>query len=594
MTLIITVVTRNAIFQSADYRLTDTDTGKTTDGTTKLVVLQYENWHGFVSYTGIATSEHKDTVERLKVWLKAFEAPKPIDVAMRIAQYGSTWLERIRTKNVSHKRHTFVLTAFEDVTAQVFVISNFEDCFGRSHKTLSPLTVTTRKFTGNPLIFVNGVAAAVPRALRQKLKALLRVERDEPGRVRRMLTQINEDAAKSKAAEGAISLGCSTASFWRDGRGELDPHGNAEMHSIVNGIAAPARDEQLKRLGFDGGMLVGATFFSTNVPMQLMRCEPHIINPKNSSYALSEVKHPELSSMSAIAVSNSGWLVGNGTARSNEQCAWKARLGDLTPVPSNAVGSATRVNDQGSIAGQTKKTDGFSSASLWIDNRLVDLGVVKERDSGATSINSHGVVVGWVSIGDKNRGQLNWRPAICRGGVMVELEMPQTVDWANAVDINDQGQILGVGYREWDCHAILWNPDHSLARVLKPKGIYPTAIISDGTILGTVNNHAGLSVACKASPGRDWEQLGLSPGFYLTAMNDSGVSVGACVSEGYEKPWLRRANGEVVWLPFFRHHGCRPAAINNSDVIVGAATSDHGSHALLWEPRDRGQPRNPP
>jgi hypothetical protein len=73
-----------------------------------------------------------------------------------------------------------------------------------------------------------------------------------------------------------------------------------------------------------------------------------------------------------------------------------------------------------------------------------------------------------------------------------------------------------------------------------------------------------------------------APGFCATATNDAGDVAGAVVRDGFGQPWLRRASGEVLWLPYLAHHGCRPSAINSAGVIVGNARTDHGSHALIW------------
>ena len=51
--------------------------------------------------------------------------------------------------------------------------------------------------------------------------------------------------------------------------------------------------------------------------------------------------------------------------------------------------------------------------------------------------------------------------------------------------------------------------------------------------------------------------------------------------DGYERPWLRRWSGEVVWLPYFDYHHCRPSAVSYDGVVVGRAEADHGTHALM-------------
>ena len=70
MTLNITLLTERAIYQSADSRLTNTDTGATiTDASTKLVTLQYFQWDGFVTYTGVGRWRSRDIADWLVEWL---------------------------------------------------------------------------------------------------------------------------------------------------------------------------------------------------------------------------------------------------------------------------------------------------------------------------------------------------------------------------------------------------------------------------------------------------------------------------------------------------------------------------------------------
>ena len=58
MTLNITVLTPVVIYQSADFRLTDSATGKlVTNRSVKTVGLTYPGWGGFVTYTGLGSWE---------------------------------------------------------------------------------------------------------------------------------------------------------------------------------------------------------------------------------------------------------------------------------------------------------------------------------------------------------------------------------------------------------------------------------------------------------------------------------------------------------------------------------------------------------
>jgi hypothetical protein len=159
-------------------------------------------------------------------------------------------------------------------------------------------------------------------------------------------------------------------------------------------------------------------------------------------------------------------------------------------------------------------------------------------------------------------------------------------DWGQAVDVNDAGIVLVVGYVGQQCRAVVWNPLTATSEVIgKAAGVYPQTIARDGTVLGTARDRDGESVAYLAKPGRRWECLGTAPGFYATNMNESGDVVGATQLDGYQRPWLRRASGEILWLPYLEYHWCRPSAVNSSGVIVGTATADHGAHALVWTSR---------
>lgn len=132
MTLIVTVITKRTIYQSADFRLTNLDTGKiTSDTSTKLITLQYGEWDGFVAYTGIGRWNNQDTSEFALQWLDRLDPASPEAVAERIRDMGTEWLSKIEVAP-QQKRHTFILASFGSGIAQLMVISNFEDCFGRN------------------------------------------------------------------------------------------------------------------------------------------------------------------------------------------------------------------------------------------------------------------------------------------------------------------------------------------------------------------------------------------------------------------------------------------------------------------------------
>jgi hypothetical protein len=82
MTLNVTLLTERAIYQSADFRLTDADTGTViTDASTELVTLQYYEWDGFVTYTGVGRWRRRDISDWLVEWMTGLEDATPQDVA---------------------------------------------------------------------------------------------------------------------------------------------------------------------------------------------------------------------------------------------------------------------------------------------------------------------------------------------------------------------------------------------------------------------------------------------------------------------------------------------------------------------------------
>jgi uncharacterized membrane protein len=238
-------------------------------------------------------------------------------------------------------------------------------------------------------------------------------------------------------------------------------------------------------------------------------------------------------------------------------------------------------------------SDGTVHATLWRRGGPIDLGCFRGSDSGALAINARGLTVGWVCIDPANRGQINFRPAAWSMGNLCVLENFDC-DWGQAVDVNDAGIVLVVGYVGLQCRAILWNPLAKTTELIGGMlGIHPMAITAN-RILGTAPNRDGRKVAWLVRKDQHWERLDTEPGFYATAMNDAGDIVGAAKQDGYEIPWLRRASGEMVWLPYFDHHWCRPSAISNSGIIVGIAQTDHGAHALVWTPLEERSARPVP
>lgn len=586
MTLNITVLTENTIYQSADFRLTNIDTKQlVTDTSTKLVTLQYGGWDGFVSYTGIGRWEGRDTSEFVIEWLTGLKDATFEDVATQIRDKGDEWLYKIEAA-WRRPRHTFILGAFEADRPKLALVSNFEDCFGRNDAQPRPsLTISRWRFEGRPLVAVTGWKPAVRRFERRRLERLIRDGPDDPARIRRRLAEINAEAADSAAAQDMISRACSVVSFRADGRGVCDVQGPVVIRNLAMGMAAPDLRRLTKLIGFGPGHIAGMTFASSKARVPYAPCSPRIIEPAAGSYTIREATHNDFDSCRALDVSNAGVVLGDGSPLGppGDYLPWTSTIGG-EPKPCGFIGKPGGINDAGEVAAEARMSDGSVHAVRWRGEAPVDLGCFRGSDSGAVATNAAGLVVGWVCVDSVNRGQINFRPtawSFDRRDVLENFGC----DWGQAVDVNDAGIVLVVGYVGMQCRAILWNPLAGTTEVIGDMtGIYPTAITADGVVLGTARDRDGKSVAWLARRGERWGRLGTEPGFYATSMNNAGDIVGAVVRDGYEKPWLRRASGEIVRLPYFDQHWCRPSAINDSGVIVGTAQTDHGTHALVWTP----------
>ena len=598
MTLNITLLTGQAIFQSADFRLYDLDNNKIVSNTsTKLVTLQYGKWDGFVSYTGVGRWRGRDTSEFIIEWLTGLQDATPTEVATRLCQKGTEWLCEIERAEKKRRRHTFIVAAFEAGIPKLILVSNFEDLFGRNDAKPAPaLTISTWAFTGRPRYVVTGAKQAVTRAMRHRIEHAAHSSLDDFARVRRLLGSINKEASATSAARQTISPACSVISFRADGQGVCDVDGPVSIVSMMMGRRSPDMKDVVKALGFDPGHLKGMTFASSKPRMPYAPCQPKtVVPPDPSGYRLRELRHERFESCRALRISNVGVVLGDGNPPENPGSShiWTCPYAG-SPAQCGFLGQPGGINDQGEVAAAATMADGSTHAVRWREGGVpIDLGCFRGRDSGAVAINSVGLIVGWVCIDPVNRGQMNFRPAAWANDSMLVLE-DFCCDWGQAVDVNDTGLVLVVGYVGRESRSILWNLSTGTTELAgKEGGVYPSAITADGTVLGTANTHEGKSVALIAIPGQPWKQLGTPAGFYATAMNTAGEVVGAVNLDGYERPWLRRASGEIVWLPYFAHHACRPTAINDSGIIAGTAQTDHGRHALIWTKEVRNGPGDP-
>jgi hypothetical protein len=259
MTLNITMLTDQTIYQSADFRVIDCDTKQIiSDSSNKLVTLQYGKWDGLLSYTGIGSWRGRETSAFVIEWLTGLTHATFEEVVLRIRDEGTKWLQSIETE-WRRIRHTFILAGFVANTPYLAIISNFEDLLGRNDADAwSALEVSRWRFGGKPFAVVTGCKSAVRRYELRHLARLACGPSDNPARIRRRLAELNRSAAATPAFKGMISDACSVVSFRADGQGMGDVEGQVDVRPLIMGMPCPGLRALATRLGL-GVVSSGAT-----------------------------------------------------------------------------------------------------------------------------------------------------------------------------------------------------------------------------------------------------------------------------------------------------------------------------------------------
>ncbi len=603
MTLNITLLTPVAIYQSADFRLTDpSDASLIRDESAKTVVLQYMSWAGFVTYTGIGSWDGENLSEIVANWLTGTPNPSMSEVAVLIEREGTRLIKDLERRNHQLFQHTFTLAGFEDGLARAFVISNFEDCFGRTRPTDRSLTTTVRQLDAgsDALVIVTGCPKAVPNTEKRILRKLAVLNPLDGGLIRTRMQELNAQAAGSPMSKKLVSKDCAVISFRFDGYGNLQPSqstggGPKHIPIIFNGVNQHKMlAEAMANFGLDmsNAQMGNATFVSTHSPgpagnLQSTCKFPVKDTESSGGYEIVEITHPDFEPMFAYDVNEAGQVVGTG--RDEQKVPWTTQIPwimrDNQVSRLDYAGSAWAINDDGLIVA-TPSGDPNQNAALYTGGLITALpifgpeaaSVGGTRISG-TAVNSGGIVAGSVCTQTGH----NMRAAAFQEAqppkILTELDEPLGT---RAVDINDHNQVLvlvnsGLGARSvlWDLESNAWSYVGGNAAT-----VAPVAITNGGLVLGTTADGASRAVVCEQD-GK-WQLLGTADGWSPQALNDLGDIVGLVAQEGLFQPWLRTAAGEEFLLPHVIGHNTDPKAINNAGVIVGTSHADHGGHAVMW------------
>ena len=595
MTLGITILTPEAIYQSADQILVGGG-GRLADPSGKNLTLQYLSWTGYITYAGVGRVGATHTSAIAKRWF-AGQADLTFDQVVEIIRIkGGDWLDRVARGHP----HTFVLAGFVDGIATCAVISNHQLWHGAP---LAPrtrdLVVSAVRATGVPEVVVIGQPQAVHRPDRRILRDLARDHADDPRRIRVALETVSQRAAEREPR--LISRECLIFSLDRYGQGQMHPSGTlvAEPEVLMNGMDLRA---EIRRLGVHGRLVGMSSVHSGREQVPTPRCQLEVVGDPGDFELVPLETAPEIAAHPQ-AVNSRGVVVGSASPRRGAPafpCIWPDP-GNLLILPalSEFGGRIVDVNDDGLSVGACETNlspaegeSRIAHACLWdLEGELTDLGVGLVRDSGARVISRDGRIGGFASVDPVKGGQLHERPATWAvpgqppevltdlGGLWGEVRAFGPEDQL-VISTHQQAMLGAAGaiIRDRNGLRVVAPPDAD------PNGFIPVGMLPDGQLVAMA---LGFDRRCMvmASDGT-WSELPLPRGYEVVAVSDAGWLAGYTTTGHYRTAWVWQLGGnrQPAPLPAWRFHDTQASGVAPG-VVVGQASADRCSHPLMWRPR---------
>lgn len=597
MTLNITLLTSEVIYQAADYRLYDVNSKRPErQPSTKAIIFQNPDWTGFVTYTGIGRVGTTHTGEFVRDWVDNRSDLSFREVAERIQSAAGPWILRYAPGS----RQTFVVAGFVEGSPEAAVISNFERWHGAEEDEVSSVFFeSTVRLKGRPEVVVTGCRHVVPRHRRRVLKRQAEKASVDPARIRRALADVIREGAESEP--DLISADCFVYSQDRHGRGHEETFGHVrtDLPHVLPDSARQAVESLLDdHFGEGAWTMKSGTFArSGSNPEPPQDCVLTLSTlPVNGRHEIVQLVNPEGRRATPRAVNSSGLIVGEATPRGQDP-SYPAMWRDVTslvflPHFGGLGGQALSVNESGVIVGHSETSDRASTACVWrLDGSVEDIGSRVGSHSGAVTINASGDIGGWVSIHAVEGGQAHFRPAFwARTGNPVILE-DLDGGWGQVVDMNENGIALVRVHHGPSAEAGLWDGVNlNMLGQLSPevRSFYPKRLTADGGVVGTAIMRSSKREIATWDQRDGWGSLG-------AASHDrelSGAStippqtlVGDTEREDFRVPWLwDHATNQYGLIPHYVHHHHHLSHVSNEGLIVGNASSDRCSHPLLWTP----------
>ena len=220
MTLLLTLLCPQGIYQSSDYRLTTLRGASAIPeddvAGAKQLSVSSSGLAAQVCFTGVAHVGRNRTRDWISEILAL--ARQPIDIDLIASEIAIRGTEAVRLIPVDRKMLTVVIAAAKPGQKPRLVLISNMDRLGGPRRTQPGDSLEVFSFgPSRPELFVLGCDVGVSRTDRKFLEAALRSGSDFKS-IMDALSAVNARAARNPASKGLISEGCMASSLLADGR----------------------------------------------------------------------------------------------------------------------------------------------------------------------------------------------------------------------------------------------------------------------------------------------------------------------------------------------------------------------------------------